>query len=91
MLLRSYLVSKLISTKVNSFVWEKLSLGTEYIQLFGCKEGAFPFKYLEIPMHHQRISNKEQSPIEEKFQKKLSTWKGKLLFMLSSAHKLRTI
>ena len=52
---------------------------TEYIHLFGCREGSFPFKYLGIPMSHQKLTSKGRSQIEEKFQKKLSSWKGKLL------------
>jgi hypothetical protein len=58
---------------------EAKNCASEYIQLFGCKEGTFPFKYLGIPMSHQRITSKDWNQIEERFQKKLSSWKGKLL------------
>lgn len=51
----------------------------EYVNLFGCKGGQFPFKYLGIPMNHKKLSNKDWLIIEEKFQKKLSSWKGKLM------------
>jgi hypothetical protein len=51
----------------------------EYARLFGCKTGNTPFKYLGILMHHRKLSNKDWIIIEEKFQKKLSSWKGKLL------------
>jgi hypothetical protein len=51
----------------------------DYARLFGCKTGNTPFKYLGIPMHHMKLSNKDWIIIEEKFQKKLSSWKGKLL------------
>jgi hypothetical protein len=51
----------------------------EYAQLFGCRAGSTPFRYLGIPMHHKRLSNKHWSMIEEKFQKKLASWKGNLL------------
>jgi hypothetical protein len=49
----------------------------EFIELFCCKA----FRYLGIPMHVQRLSNKDWnwSSVEEHFQKKLSSWKGKLL------------
>jgi hypothetical protein len=30
-------------------------------------------------MHHRKLSNKDWIIIEEKFQKKLSSWKGKML------------
>lgn len=51
----------------------------EYAQLFGCKSVGLPFKYLGTLMHHKKLSNKDWQIIEEKFQKKLSSWKGKLL------------
>jgi hypothetical protein len=41
-----------------------------YKQLFGCKEGSFPFKYLGTPMSQCKIANKDWSQIEERFQKK---------------------
>jgi hypothetical protein len=49
------------------------------MQVFGCKEGSFPFKYLGIPMSPHKIASKDGSQIEERVQKKLSSWKGKLL------------
>ena len=39
----------------------------------------FLFKYLGIPMSYGRIANKDWNQIEERFQKRLSSWKGKLL------------
>jgi hypothetical protein len=51
----------------------------QYEQLLGCKKGSYPFKYLGIPMHHRRLSNKDWEIIEERIEKKLSSWKGKYL------------
>jgi hypothetical protein len=51
----------------------------EYVEMFGCKEGALPFRYLGIPMSYRKLSNKDWRLVEERFQKKLSSWKGKLL------------
>ena len=51
----------------------------DYVSLFGCKEGTMPFKYLGIPMSHRKISRNNWGDIEERFQKKLSSWKGKVL------------
>jgi hypothetical protein len=31
----------------------------QYLILFGCHEGSLPFKYLGIPMHYMRLSNKD--------------------------------
>jgi hypothetical protein len=28
----------------------------EYTELFGCKKGSLPFRYLGIPMHHKKNS-----------------------------------
>ena len=50
-----------------------------YKQLFGCELGALPFSYLGIPIHHRKLSNKEWKCIEERIEKKLSCWKGKLM------------
>jgi hypothetical protein len=50
-----------------------------YTNLFGCVLGQYPFGYLGIPMHHKKISNADWKVTEDKFEKKLSCWKGKLL------------
>ena len=50
-----------------------------YKQLFGCELGALPFTYLGIPIHHHKLTNKEWKCVEDRFEKKLSCWKGKLL------------
>jgi hypothetical protein len=31
----------------------------EYVELFGCREGKFPFRYLGIPMSTSRLSNRD--------------------------------
>jgi hypothetical protein len=51
----------------------------DYVEMFGCKEGEMPFRYLGIPMSSRKLLNKDWSVVEERFQKKLSSWKGKLL------------
>jgi hypothetical protein len=54
---------------------------SQYEQLFGCKKVLYPFKYLGIPMHYQRLNNKDWEMIEECIEKKISSWKGKYLSM----------
>jgi len=49
------------------------------MNIFGCNVGEAPFTYLEIPLHYKRISNKDWKVIEDRFERKLSTWKSKLL------------
>jgi len=51
----------------------------DYMNIFGCNVGEAPFTYLEIPLHYKRISNKDWKVIEDRFERKLSTWKSKLL------------
>ena len=50
-----------------------------YKQLFGCGIGSLPFTYLGIPIHHRKLSKKEWKCIEDRFEKKLSCWKGNLM------------
>jgi hypothetical protein len=50
----------------------------KYARFFGCTTGSTHFKYLGIPMHHKKLSNSDWIMIE-RFQKKLSSWKGKFL------------
>jgi hypothetical protein len=50
-----------------------------YTNIFGCGLGQYPFRYLGILMHHKKISNADWKVIEDKFEKKLSCQKGKVL------------
>ena len=51
----------------------------QYSQLFGCNIGSYPFHYLGIPMHFRKLSNKDWKAVEDRIEKRLSGWKGKLL------------
>jgi len=50
-----------------------------YTDLFGCNAGEYPFRYLGIPMHHRQLLNSDRGKVEERFEKKLSSWKAKYL------------
>jgi hypothetical protein len=50
-----------------------------YSQLFGCAMRKYPFRYLGLPMHTRKLSNKDWQTIENRIEKKLSGWKGKML------------
>jgi hypothetical protein len=50
-----------------------------YAELFGCGQGQFPIRYLGIPIHYQRLTIAEWKSVEERLQKRLTTWKCKLL------------
>jgi hypothetical protein len=49
------------------------------MNFFGCEAGSLPLKYLGIPIHYRRLLNKELNPVEDRFEKKLGSWQGKLL------------
>jgi Reverse transcriptase (RNA-dependent DNA polymerase). len=51
----------------------------QYSNIFGCKLSSFPIKYLGIPMHVRKLSNRDWKIIEQRIEKKLSSWKGKHL------------
>jgi hypothetical protein len=51
----------------------------QYTELFGCDQGQFPMMYLGIPIHYRRLRNAEWKLVEERLQKRLTSWKGKLL------------
>lgn len=46
---------------------------------FGCEIGKLPFTYLGMPIHHRKLTNKEWKCNEHRFEKKLISWKGKLV------------
>lgn len=50
-----------------------------YIVLFGCEIGSYPFRYLGILMHHNKLCSSDWNVIEERFKCKSSTWKAKHL------------
>ncbi|WVZ92292.1 LOW QUALITY PROTEIN: hypothetical protein U9M48_038369, partial [Paspalum notatum var. saurae] len=50
-----------------------------YSELFGCKSGSFPFTYIGLPMYYRKLRNSDWRHIEERFEKRLIGWKGKLL------------
>jgi hypothetical protein len=51
----------------------------QYTKLFGCNQGAFLMRYLRVPIHYRRLSNADWKRVEERFEKRLSSSKGKHL------------
>ncbi|WVZ62616.1 hypothetical protein U9M48_012344, partial [Paspalum notatum var. saurae] len=41
--------------------------------------GAYPFRYLGLPMHYRKLNNKDWSFLGERIEKKLCSWKSKML------------
>jgi hypothetical protein len=80
-----YAFKKLSGLKINFHKSEMYCFGEarglqdEYSTVFGCQSASFPFKYLDIPMHFRKLSNKDWKVVEEMVEKRLSSWKGKYL------------
>jgi hypothetical protein len=76
---------KLSGLKINFHKSEVFCFGEaktkvdRYVEIFGCNEGTLPFRYLGIPMNSHKIGNKDWGRVKERFQKKLASWKSKLL------------
>ena len=51
----------------------------QYVELFGCKSGDFPIRYLGIPIHFRKLRNAEWRKVEERFERRLGSWEGKHL------------
>jgi len=51
----------------------------EYMNIFRGHIGEVPFRYLGIPIYYTRLFNKDRKLIEERFERKLSTYKSKML------------
>jgi hypothetical protein len=45
----------------------------QYRNIFGCESGTLPFKYLGKPIHFCRLKNGEWKPVEDRFERKLSS------------------
>jgi hypothetical protein len=50
-----------------------------YVKIFYCRVGSFPFKYLGIPLHFEKLRREDSQPVVDKIIKTVVGWKGKLL------------
>jgi hypothetical protein len=48
-------------------------------KVFGCHVGAFPIKYLGIPLYYNKLSRDDLQPLVDKIIKRIARWRGKLL------------
>ena len=80
-----YLYELMSSLKINFSKSEVIILNgdeqksLQYANLFNCQIGAFPLKYLGVPVGPSRLHVKDWAMLEEKNEKKLAVWKGKSL------------
>jgi hypothetical protein len=76
---------QLSGLKINFHKSELFSFGealnevNAYANLFGCGQGQFPMRYLGILIHYRRLTLIEWKIVEERLQKRLCSWNGKLL------------
>jgi hypothetical protein len=58
---------------------EALDAIDQYTELFGCNSRDFPLKYLGISNYYRKHLNVDWKRVEERYEKRLSSWKGKHL------------
>lgn len=47
--------------------------------IFGCPIGEFPIKYLDIPLHHEKLGREDIQPLVHKILRRIECWRGRLL------------
>ena len=78
-----YAFEKLSGLKINFhkseifFFGEAKEYEDQYMGLFGCNIGTFLMSYLGIPIHYKKLSNADWLKVQERFEKRLSSWKEK--------------
>jgi hypothetical protein len=50
-----------------------------YVKIFCYNLGAFPFKYLGAPLHHEKLKREDIQRVVDKIIKKIPGWQGKLM------------
>jgi hypothetical protein len=50
-----------------------------FAQVFSCKIGQFPFKYLWVPLHYSKLRKEDLQLVVDKIMKGIAGWRGKLL------------
>jgi hypothetical protein len=51
----------------------------QYCKIFCCKVGPFPFKYLGVSLHYEKLRREDIQPIVDKVINKILGWKSRLL------------
>jgi hypothetical protein len=51
----------------------------QYSKIFYCNVGIFPFKYLGVPLHFEKLRREDIQPIVDKVINRIPGWKGRLL------------
>lgn len=51
----------------------------EVSHILNCPLGAFPMKYLGVPLHFEKLTREDLQPLVDKLLKRIAGWRGKLL------------
>jgi hypothetical protein len=51
----------------------------DYAKIFCCKIGQFPFVYLGVPLHYEKLRREDIQPVVDKIMKMISGWKSRML------------
>jgi hypothetical protein len=51
----------------------------QYAKIFCCKLGSFPFKYLGVPVHHDKLRRHDIQPVVDKVINRTPGWQGRLM------------
>jgi len=77
-----YMYEMMAGLKINFYKSEVMTVNDEenwasnYAEIFNCQVGAFPIKYLGVPVSPGRLYVADWLPLIEKSSKKLDIWKG---------------
>jgi hypothetical protein len=82
-----YLFEQKLDLKINFYKSKVFCLGeaqerkSAFGEIFTCKSGVLPMKYLGIPVDDKRLKSSDRNPPGEKMDKKLGSWNGKNLLI----------
>ena len=54
-------------------------VANDFGQIFCCKKGCFPIKYLGVPLHYDKLKREDLQPIIDRIIKGISGWLGRYL------------
>jgi hypothetical protein len=60
------------------------------VSIFNCPIGSFPLKYLDVPLHYDKLSREELQPLVDKLIHRIAGWRGKLLSLAARALLVKT-
>lgn len=79
------LFEQMSGLKINFLKSEVFCLGEAthfadmYGEIFTCQAGQLPLKYLGMPIYKERLQNKHCKFLEDKIEKRMKGWQGKVL------------